>query len=301
MRVFVTGATGWIGTATVHELISAGHDVVGLARSDSSADRLRTAGAAALPGDLDDLESLRRGAVGADAIIHLANKHDWADPGGTDRAERAAVESMLEVVSGTDKAFLVANGLSGLVVGRAAVESDPSPAIGPGADRGGSENLVLDAAHDGVRGMAIRFAPSVHGHGDWGFVRFLADIAVERGVSGYIDEGTTLWSAVHRHDAARLIRLGIEIAPSGARLHAVAEQEISTRAIAEALGSALDVPIVSIAGDDADQHFGFMAEFFGSSMTGTSATTRSLTGWEPTQPRLIDDIRSGAYSGRVDR
>lgn len=295
MRIFVTGATGWIGSATVDELLAHGHDVTGLVRSDTSAEQLTATGATALRGDLDDLDSLRRGASEAQAVVHLANKHDWGNPDETNRTERAAVEAMLGAVTGTGKAFLVANGLSGLVEGRAALESDPSPAVGPDGDRGGSENLVLDHAEQGLRTMAIRFAPSVHGVGDWGFVKFLADIARERGVSGYIGGGETQWSAVHRADTARLIRLGIEGAPAGTRLHAVAEQNVSTRDIAEALGSVLDVPTVAVDPAAAGEHFGFMAHFFDLSMTGSSAATTSLLDWTPDGPTLLEDIAAGAY------
>lgn len=296
MRVFVTGASGWIGSAVVDELRGNGHDVVGLARSDPSAARLAERGASVLRGDLDDLDSLRRGAGDADAVVHLANKHDWADPAESDRAERAAVEAMLETLSGTDRPFLVANGLSGLVSGRPARETDPSPAVGPGADRGGSENLTLGYAAHGVRGLAVRFAPSVHAAGDWGFVTFLVSAARERGVSGYVGDGSAAWSAVHRSDAARLVRLGLERSPAGTRLHAVAEEAIPTRAIAEAVGRALHLPVASVDPADAEEHFGFVGSFFGATMTGSSALTRASLSWEPTGPTLVEDIESGAYT-----
>jgi nucleoside-diphosphate-sugar epimerase len=295
MRVFVTGASGWIGSATVQDLLSAGHQVVGLARSRESARKIEGSGAAALVGDLDDLESLRRGAAAAEAVVHLANKHDWGNPAESDRAERAAVETMLEVLAGSDRPFVIANALSGLVEGRAAVETDPSPAVGPDADRGGSENLALEHAARGVRSMAVRFAPSVHGEGDWGFVKFLAEAARRRGVSGYIGDGSAQWAAVHRSDAARLIRLGLERAPAGTRLHAVAESAITTRAIAEAIGESLAVPVTSIAPDDAAEHFGVVGHFFALSMTASSELTRTLLEWTPTGPSLIEDIRAGAY------
>lgn len=296
MRVFVTGATGWIGTAAVDELLAAGHEVVGLVRSDAAAASVAAKGASALRGDLDDLDSLRRGADDAEGVVHLANKHDWGDPTETDRAERAAVEAMLGALEGTDRPFLIANGLSGLVEGRPASEADPSPAVGPAADRGGSENLALDAVSRGVRPVVVRFAPSVHGAGDWGFVSFLTAAARERGVSGYVGDGSATWSAVHRTDAAHLLRLGIEQAPAGARLHAVAEQAVTTREIAEAIGASLDLPVTSIPAEDAEEHFGFVGGFFAMTMTGSSAITRDLLGWKPTGPTLTDDIRVGAYS-----
>ncbi len=295
MRVFVTGASGWIGSATVDELLAADHEVVGLARSDASAASLQGKGVTVLRGDLDDLESLRRGVAAADGVVHLANKHDWADPAGTDRAERLAVETMLDALADSHRPFVIANGLSYLVKDRPATESDVSPGLGPEAARGGSENLALDYVTRGVRSVIVRFAPSVHGAGDWGFVAFLAAAAREQGVSGYIGDGSTLWSAVHRSDAARLIRLGLEKAPAGTRMHAVAEEAVSTRSIAEALGEALGLPVASVEPEKADAHFGFVAEFFGLPMAASSARTRELLGWVPTGPTLVEDIRAGAY------
>ncbi|TDD49847.1 SDR family oxidoreductase [Kribbella antibiotica] len=296
MRVFVTGASGWIGSATVDELLTAGHEVVGLARSDTSAAAVAAKGAVAHRGDLDDLGSLRAGAGDADAVVHLANKHDWGNPAETDRAERAAVGTMLETLAGSDRPFVIANGLSGIVEGRSVVETDPSPAVGPGSDRGGSENLALEYAVQEVRASAVRFAPSVHGRGDWGFVTWLAGAARKHGVSGYIGDGSTTWSAVHRTDAAQLIRLAIEQAPAGSRLHAVAEESITTKAIAQALGEALGLPVTSIDPSEADEHFGVVGHFFGTTMTAKSDITRDLLGWKPTGPGLIEDILAGAYA-----
>ncbi|KOY16585.1 SDR family oxidoreductase [Paenibacillus xylanivorans] len=295
MNVFITGATGWIGSATVDELLRAGYKVVGLARSDVSAASLEEKGATALRGDLDDLDALRRGASEAEAVIHLANKHDWANPTESDRAERAAVETLAETLIGTDRPFIVANAISGLVQGRPVLEADPSPAVGPGSDRGGSENLALDYVGRGVRTIITRFAPTVHGTGDWGFINFLISAARRQGVSGYIGDGSNAWSAVHRSDAARLLRLGLEKAPAGSRLHAIAEEAITTRSIAEAIGRTLDIPVASIASEDADAHFGLVGSFFKLSMTGSSERTRELLGWTPASPTLMDDIKAGAY------
>jgi len=232
-------------------------------------------------------------------VVHLANKHDWAHPEESDRAERAAVQTMLDGLEGTGRPFVIANGLSGIVEGRSVLETDASPAHGPDSDRGGSENLALEYAERGVRTVVTRFAPSVHGMGDWGFVTFLADAAREHGVSAYIGDGGHAWSAVHRADTARLIRLGIELAPAGTRLHAVAEETVSTRTIAEALGEALDLPVVSVAADEAAEHFGFVSHFFGLSLTGSSELTRETVGWTPTAPTLVDDILAGAYGTAV--
>ena len=299
MRVFVTGASGWIGSATVDDLLVAGHEVVGLARSAASAAAISDKGALVLRGDLDDLDSLRRGASESDGVVHLANKHDWAQPEAGDRAERLAVETLAEALTGSHRPLLVANGLSYLVKGRPAVETDVSPEFGPHAPRGGSENLALDYVDRGVRTVITRFAPSVHGVGDWGFVSFLAAVARERGVSGYLDDGSTQWSAVHRSDAARLIRLGLEKAPAGSRLHVVAEEAVTTRSIAEALGEALGLPVVGIEEAQRDEHFGIVGEFFGLGMAASSARTRDLLGWAPTGPTLTEDILAGAYGGRA--
>ncbi|WP_433716112.1 SDR family oxidoreductase [Nocardia sp. CA-084685] len=297
MRVFVTGASGWIGSAVVEELLAAGHHVLGLARSAESAAKVKTLGAEALTGDLDDLPSLRAGVARADAVVHLANKHDWGNPEESDRAERAAVQAMLDKLAGTDRPFMVANALSGLVEGRSVQETDPSPAVGPTADRGGSENLALDYVANDVRSLVVRFAPSVHGTGDWGFVKFLTEAAHKHGVSRYVGDGATQWSAVHRSDAARLIRLGLEHAPAGTRLHAVAEETISTRQIAEAIGASLELPVASIAPEKAAAHFGFVGDFFATTMTASSSLTRALLDWTPTGPGLLEDIRTGAYRG----
>ncbi|MFD9734517.1 SDR family oxidoreductase [Umezawaea sp. NPDC059074] len=298
MKVFVTGATGWIGSATVDELLAAGHDVIGLARSDASAAALEAKGATVLRGDLDDLDSLRHGALNADAVVHLANKHDWANPAATNAAERGAVETIADVLVGTDRPFVLAAGISGLVQGRPALESDRSPAVGPDSPRGGSENLALDYADKGVRVVGVRFAPTVHGVGDHGFTSFLVAAARRHGVSGHVGDGAHAWSAVHLTDAARLVRLGLENAPAGSLLHAVAEEAVPLRVIAESIGAALDLPVAAVAPEDAAAHFGFVARFAGLDMSASSARTRDLLGWTPSGPTLAQDIAAGAYSAR---
>ncbi|MFD0311877.1 SDR family oxidoreductase [Streptomyces sp. NPDC127119] len=296
MRAFVTGATGWIGSAVVDELVSAGHQVIGLARSDRAEKALAAKGVGVVRGDLDDLGSLRRAADQADAVIHMANKHDWGNPAESDRSERAAVRALGDALAGTDRPFVVAAPLSGLVEGRPATEDDVSPAVGPDSNRGGSENLALDYVARGVRTVITRFAPSVHGHGDWGFVNFLTAAARDKGVSGYVGDGSAAWSAVHRDDAAHLIRLGMEQAPAGTRLHAVAEEAVTTKAIAEAIGRSLGLPVASVAPGDAGPHFGFVGSFFASTMTASSDVSRRLLSWEPTGPSLLADIDAGAYT-----
>jgi nucleoside-diphosphate-sugar epimerase len=296
MRVFVTGASGWIGSATVDELLAAGHEVTGLARSDASAAALRAKGARVRRGDLDDLASLRAGAEAAEAVIHLANKHDWSNPANSVTAEVGAVQTIGDALAGTGRPFLLASGVAGLTRGMPATENDPSPFHGPDSPRGGSENLALDFIDRGVHTVALRFAPTVHGVGDHGFVAMIAAVAREKGVSGYVGDGTSRWAAVHRSDAARLVALGLEKAPAGARLHAVAEEGVPSREIAEAIGRALGLPVTSIAPDDVPGHFGFIGTFFSMDLAATSAATRELLGWAPMGPTLIEDLDAGAYT-----
>jgi nucleoside-diphosphate-sugar epimerase len=300
MRVFVTGASGWIGSATVDELLAAGHEVTGLARSDASAAAVAAKGAQVRRGDLDDLASIRAGAEAAEAVIHLANKHDWSDMAGTAAAERAAVQAIGDVLAGTDRPFLFASGVAALAQGRPATEDDPSPFHGPDSPRGGSENLALEFTGRGVRSVSLRFAPTVHGTGgDHGFIAAIAAVARNKGVSGYPGDGTNRWAAVHRSDAARLVALGLAKAPAGARLHAVAEEGVPAREIAEAIGRTLGLPVTSIAPDDVPDHFGWIGTFFSMDLTATSAATRELLGWVPEGPTLLEDIDAGAYPGHA--
>jgi len=295
MRVFVTGASGWIGSATVDELLSAGHSVVGLARSDASAAALEERGATVLRGDLDDLDALRKGATDADGVVHLANKHDWANPAASNAAERGAVEAIAETLVDTERPFVLASGVAGLAKGRPSTEEDPSPFHGPDAPRGGSENLALEYVGRGVRAVSARFAPTVHGVRDHGFIAYIVGVAREKGVSAYVGDGAHRWAAVHRPDAARLVRIGLEQAPAGTRLHAVAEEGVPTKVIAEAIGRGLGLPVTSVAPEDAVEHFGFIGAFFAMDLSATSERTRARFGWEPTGPTLVEDIEAGAY------
>ncbi|TCL83408.1 nucleoside-diphosphate-sugar epimerase [Curtobacterium sp. PhB142] len=297
MHVFVTGASGWIGSHTVDDLLAAGHTVTGLARSDASAAALEAKGVDVVRGDLDDLDAIRRGASEAEGVLHLANKHDWANAAATNASERAAVETIGAALVGTDRPFVLASGVAGLAQGRPSNETDANPFVGPDSMRGGSENRGFDFVDQGVRTIAARFSPTTHGTGDHGFIAAIVGAAQQRGVSGYVGDGTNSWSAVHVTDAARLVRLGLEQAPAGTRLHAVAETAIPTRAIAEAIGEVLALPVTSIDPADADAHFGFIGRFFGMEMSATSEATRELLGWEPTGPGLLEDIAAGAYSG----
>jgi nucleoside-diphosphate-sugar epimerase len=295
MRVFVTGASGWIGSATVDELLSAGHSVLGLARSDASAAALEEKGATVLRGDLDDLDALRKGAVDADGVIHQANKHDWANPAASNAAERGAVEAIADTLVDTERPFVLASGVAGLAKGRPSTEEDPSPFHGPDAPRGGSENLALEYVGRGVRAMSARFAPTVHGVRDHGFIAYIVGVVREKGVSAYVGDGAHRWASVHRPDAARLVRIGLEQAPAGTRLHAVAEEGVPTKVIAEAIGRGLGLPVTSVAPDEAVEHFGFIGSFFAMDLSASSERTRARFGWEPTGPTLVEDIEAGAY------
>ena len=305
MRVFVTGASGWIGSAVVPELIGAGHEVIGLARSDASAAALTTAGAEAHRGTLDDLDSLRDAAAASDGVIHLAFKHDLAFSGdfqGAADADRRAVEAFGETLAGSEKPLLIASGLLGVTPGSVATEQDGHGAHAAVAAFGGgpqarweTAEFTLALASQGVRSSVVRLAPTNHGDGDNGFMATLVGIARERGVSGYIGDGANCWPAVHRLDSARLFGLALEQAPAGSTLHAAAEEGVPIREIAEAIGRHLDVPVGSISAEDAGEHFTWLAGFLGLDAPASSAWTRELLGWEPTQPGLIDDLEEGHY------
>ena len=298
MHVFVTGASGWIGSAVVDELLAAGHQVSGLARSDASAAALEAKGVGVRRGDLDDPGSIRDGAEAAEAVIHLANKHDFADVAASNRAERTAVQTIGDALSGSGRPFLIAAGLGALAEGRPGTEADPSPFHGADSLRGGSENLAFEFVERGVHTVSLRFAPTVHGAGDHGFVAALVAVAREKGVAGYPGDGTNRWAAVHRSDAARMVALGLQKAPAGSRLHAAAEPGIPTREIAQAIGRALNVPVASIPADDVPNHFGWIGRFFAMDLTATSAVTQELLGWTPTGPTLAADLDAGVYTAR---
>ncbi|MEU4739555.1 SDR family oxidoreductase [Actinosynnema sp. NPDC023658] len=295
MRVFVTGASGWIGSAVTDELLAHGYEVVGLARSAESAEALTAKGATAHRGDLDDPDGLASAAASADGVVHLAFKHDFSDYAAAGRTEHAAVRRVLDALRGSDRPFLIASGLASHVTGRPVTEQDVSPHHGPDSMRGGGENLALEYAEHGVRSVALRFAASVHGMSDPGFVAVLTATAKERGAAGYVGDGANRWPAVHRSDAARLVRLALEKAPAGSRVHAVAEEGLPTRDIAAAIGDHLGLHTASVAPEDAEAHFGWMARFIGMDITASAAHTRDLLGWTPTGPTLYADIAAGAY------
>ena len=305
MRIFVTGASGWIGSAVVAELIGAGHQIVGLARSDGSAAALTAAGAEVHRGTLDDLEGLRTAAATSDGVIHLAYKHDLSFSGdfqGAALADRGAIEVFGRALEGSDRPFVIASGTLGIAPGRVVTEQD-MPDLDPATTslRGGHETraanaaMTLSLASRGVRSSVLRLPPTNHGDGDNGFMALLVGIAREKGVSGYIGDGTSRWPAVHRLDSAQLFRLALETAPAGSVLHAVADEGVPIRAIAEVIGHHLDLPVRSIAPDDAGEHFGFLAGLLAMDCPASSALTREMLRWQPTHPGLIDDLDQGHY------
>jgi nucleoside-diphosphate-sugar epimerase len=293
MRVFVTGASGWIGSAVVPELLGAGHTVVGLARSDASAAALEAAGAEALRGSLEDLDSLRKGAETADGVVHLAFIHDFSDYERSVGTDLRAVQTLGEALEGSGRPFVNTSGLAGFALGRPATERD---LVGVGAPRAASERTALGFAERGVRSSVVRLAPSVHGEGDSGFIAVLAGIAREKGVSGYVGDGGNRWPAVHRSDAARLFRLALEQAPAGSVLHGAGDEGIPIRQIAEVIGRKLDVPVLPVAPEDAVQHFGWLGRFLSADIPASSALTQQLLGWRPVGPGLLDDLESGHYT-----
>ena len=299
MRLFVTGASGWIGSASVTELIAAGHHVLGLARSDEAAEKVARLGAEVVRGSLTDLDGLRAAAERAEGVLHLGFQHDFSRMDEAARIDRAAIETFADVLHSTGGPLVVASGVLGLAqaIGRTGTERDiPDPAMHP---RLANAAYTQTLAERGVRSIVVRFAPTVHGSGgDHGFVAALARVAVEKGVSAYIGNGANRWPAVHRLDAARLVQLAIEKASPGTVLHGVAEEGIATRDIAAAIGAFMELPVERIAADQAMTHFGWIGRFFGTDGTASSALTREWLGWTPTQPGLLTDIAAGHYPGQ---
>jgi nucleoside-diphosphate-sugar epimerase len=302
MRVFVTGASGWIGSALIPELIGAGHEVTGLARPDAPAAALTKAGARVHRGYLDDPGGLRSAAGASDGVIHLAFHGDMVRSGdfqGAVDADRRAVEALGEALTGSDRPLVIASATVVLAPGRVGTEQD-TPGLDPAAAgtpraRLATEEAALSFASLGVRSSVVRLATTCHGDGDHGFLAALVGIARAKGVSGFIGDGSSRWPAVHRLDAAHLFRLALEKAPAGSPLHAVADEGVPIRAIAEVIGRHLDVPVVSVPADEASEHFGFLAGFLAADNPVSSALTRELLGWQPIHPGLIDDLEKGHY------
>lgn len=296
MRILVTGASGWIGSASVKEFISAGHHVLGLARNDDSAAKIVKLGAEAVRGSLDDVASLRAAAARAEGVVHLGYNHDFSQMAAAAQTDRAAIDAFADVLHGTGGPLLIASGTLGLAPGRVGTEEDmPNAAVHP---RVANAAYTLGLAERGIRSMVVRFAPTVHGAGgDHGFVAVLASIARAKGISGYIGEGRNRWPAVNRLDAGKLVQLAIDKATPGSVLHAVAEEGVATRDIAKALGQFLGVPVESIPVERAQQHFDWLGMFFGADAPASNARTRALLGWEPTHATLLEDIAAGHYPG----
>jgi nucleoside-diphosphate-sugar epimerase len=292
MRVFVTGATGFIGSAVTRELIDAGHQVLGLARSDEAAKSLAAAGAHVRRGSLEDLESLRSAAVAADGVIHTAFIHDFSNYGAAAEADRRAIETLGGALAGSDRPLIITSGT--LILQRQGPLGTEEDAPNPNFPRK-SEEAALALPALGARASVLRLPPSVHGNGDHGFVPRLISIAREKGVSAYIENGLNRWPAVHRLDAAHLYRLALEKSSAGARYHGVADEGIPTREIAEVIGRHLNVPIVSKSREEAPDHFGWIAPFFAIDSPASSAQTQDRLGWRPVQPGLITDLNAAHY------
>ncbi len=291
MRIFVTGASGWIGSAVVPELVGAGHQVIGLARSDASAAAIAATGAGVLRGDLDDRDTLRAGAANSDGVIHLAFIHDFTQFEASVQADRRAIEAMGVALEGSGKPLVIASGTLALP-GRVATERDEHASDGPAAGRSANAQATLDMAGRGVRSSVVGLPRTVHGEGDrHGFIPRLIGIARDKGVSGYVGDGSNRWPAVHVLDAARLFRLALEQAPAGSVLHAVADEGVPVGDIAEVIGRHLNLPTASLPAED----FGFLGAILAVDQPASSVITREMLGWQPTHPGLIDDLERGHY------
>ena len=294
MRVFVTGATGFIGSRVVKELIEAGHQVLGLARNDAGAESLTAAGAQVQRGDLEDLESLRGGAAQSDAVIHTAFRHDWSKFAESCEIDKRAIETLGSVLQGSDRPLLVTGGLAVLAEGHAANEDDPPVPVSDSYPRASEATAAAMGGALGVNASVVRL-PQVHDQVKQGLVSYLVSIARAKGVSAYVGEGLSRWAAVHVQDAARLYRLAIEKHEAGVRYHAVAEEGLPLREIAEVIGKGLKVPVVSLSREEAGAHFGFLARFVEMDLRGSSAKTQRRIGWHPTGPGLIADLERMRY------
>jgi nucleoside-diphosphate-sugar epimerase len=295
MRIFVTGATGFIGSAIVKELIAAGYSVLGLSRSDKGAEALAAAGADVHRGSLEDVDSLKEGAARSDGVIHTAFRHDWSKFAESCEMDERAIAALGSVLRGSGRPLLVTGGLAVLSKGAAATEDDPPLPVSASYPRASEATAVAQQAL-GVNASVIRL-PQVHDTSKQGLITYLVALAREKGVSAYIGEGLNRWAAVHVRDAANLYRLALEKAQAGARYHAVAEEGVPLRDIAEVIGQVLGVRVVRLSQEEATAHFGFLARFVGMDLRGSSAKTQERLGWRPTGPGLIADLKR---LGRAD-
>jgi nucleoside-diphosphate-sugar epimerase len=294
MRIFVTGASGFVGSAVVKELIGAGHAVVGLARSDASAAAIAAAGAEVHRGSLEDTDSLKAGAAAADSVIHTGFNHDFSRFAENCELDRRAILALGDALAGSDRPLLVTSGVGLLPPGRTVVEDDAVPATAP-TPRIATEQAAAVLAERGVRVSVVRLPPSVHGEGDHGFVPIVIGMARKAGVSAYVGEGQNHWPAVHRLDAARLYRLAIEKGAADPRYHAVAEEGVAFREVATVIGRHLGLPVVALTAEEGAEHFGWFAHFAAIDSIASSARTRQKLGWEPVETGLLPDLDSGHY------
>jgi nucleoside-diphosphate-sugar epimerase len=294
MRVFLTGASGFIGSAILDDLLAAGHEVVGLVRSDAAAERVAGAGGEPYRGDLEDLDGLREAAGASDGVIHTAFVHDFSNIAASGPIDLRAVETIGDALAGSDRPFVMTTGTGLLAPGRVATERDFTA---PDAShRAPSEHAAIALAERGVRSSVVRPAPTVHGEGDHGFVPMIIAGARSTGVAPYIGDGSNRWPAVHRLDAARLYRLALEGAPAGSILHAIGEEGIPMREVAEVIGLGLGVPARSVTVEEAQAGMpAFLAAFISLDIPASSALTQELLGWRPARPGLIEDLEQGHY------
>ncbi|MET7424293.1 SDR family oxidoreductase [Dactylosporangium sp. NPDC005555] len=307
MRVFVTGASGWVGRGLVPDLIAAGHEVTGLARSDAAAESLRAMGAGVRRGSLDDLDALRTASAAAEGVVHLAFKHDLfftGDFAAATDADRAAIDTFAEALAGTGKPLVMASGMLGVLglpPGAVATERDglaPSADAGPISGAGGrmaNARHVLALAGQGVRSSVVRLPPATHGEGDNGFTATAIAFARRAKVAVYVGDGGNRWPAVHRDDAARLFRLALESAPAGSVLHAVGDEGVPIRAVAETFAAHLGIPAVSVTADRAGDSVGWLGGLWGVDGPASARLTHDLLGWRPTRPGLLADLEQGHY------